>query len=72
MREDSSTTSFYEKNDLFLEGLKSDDSYTILANCFKNIKEKIEKLLVMARKNNKTQIKGKKTRRIQLSPCIQI
>ena len=53
MREDSSTTSFSEKNDLFLEGLKSDDYCTILANCFKNIKEKIEKLLVMARKNKK-------------------
>ena len=38
MREDSSTTSFSEKNDVFLEGLKSDDCCTILANCFKNIK----------------------------------
>ena len=37
MREDSLTTSFSEKNDVSLEGLKSDDCCTILANCVDNI-----------------------------------
>ena len=60
MREDSSTTSFSENDDAFLEGLKSDDCRNILPNCFTNIQEKIEELFLMIRKNNKTQIKGKK------------
>ena len=59
-REDSSTTSFPETDHVFLEGLKSDDCHGILANCFKNIQEKIEELFVMVRKNNETQIKGEK------------
>ena len=42
MREDSSTTSFSENDDVFQEGLKSDDCRRILANCFKNIQEKID------------------------------
>ena len=37
MRKDSSTTSFLENEDVFLEGLKSDDCRSSLANCFKNI-----------------------------------
>ena len=49
MREDSSTTSFSGNDDVFLEGLKSDDFRSILANCFKNIKVKIEELFVMVR-----------------------
>ena len=60
MREDSSTTSFSENDDAFLEGLKSDDCRSILANCFKNIQVKIEELFVMVTKNNETQIKGEK------------
>ena len=42
--EDSSTTCFLENDDVFLEGLKSDDFQSILANCFMNIQEKIEEL----------------------------
>ena len=38
---DSSTISFSE-NDVFVEGLKSDDCRSILANCFKNMQEKIK------------------------------
>ena len=60
MREDSSTTSFSENEDAFLEGLKSDDCRSILPNYFTKIQEKIEELFVMVRKNNETQIKGKK------------
>ena len=58
LREDSSTTSFSE-NDVFLEGLKSDDCRSTLVICFTNIQEKIEELLIMFRKNNETQIKAK-------------
>ena len=46
MRGDGSTKSSSENDDVFLEGLKSDDCRSILANCFKNIQEKIEKLLL--------------------------
>ena len=53
MREDSSMTSFSE-NDVFLERLKSGDCHSILANCFKNIQEKIEELFIMVRKFNET------------------
>ena len=59
-REDSSTTSFSENDDVFLEGLKSDDFRRILANCFQNIQGKIEELFTMFRKNNETQIRGEK------------
>ena len=59
-REDSSTTSFSENDDVFLEGLKSDDFRSILANCFQNIQGKIEELFTMFRKINETQIKGEK------------
>ena len=59
-REDSSTTCFSENDDVFLEGLKSENFRSILANCFKSIQEKIEELFVMIRKNNETQIKGEK------------
>ena len=58
LREDSSTTSFSE-NDVFLEGLKSDDYRSTLVICFTNIQEKIEELFIMFRKNNETQIKAK-------------
>ena len=58
LREDSSTTSFSE-NDVFLEGLKSDDCRSTLVICFTNIQEKIEELFIMFRKNNETQIKAK-------------
>ena len=57
MRIDSLTTSFSENDHVFLEGLKSDDCCSILANCFKNIL-KIEELFAMVKKNNETQIKG--------------
>ena len=58
MRIDSLTTSFSENDHVFLEGLKSDDCCSILANCFKNILKKIEELFPMVKKNNETQIKG--------------
>ena len=74
MREDSSMTSFSE-NDVFLERLKSGDCHSILANCFKNIQEKIEELFIMVRKFNEThKVKAKsnwKTLPIQLSLCLQ-
>ena len=57
LREDSSTTSFSEN--VFLEGLKSDDCRSTLVICFTNIQEKIEELFIMFRKNNETQIKAK-------------
>ena len=38
-REDSSTTSFSENDNVFLEGLKSNDCCSILVNCFKTIQE---------------------------------
>ena len=60
MREDSSTTTFSENDDVFHKGLKSDDCRSILANCFKNIQDKVMELFVMITKNNKTQIKGEK------------
>ena len=50
MREDNSTTSFSEKDNVLLEGLKSDDCRSILANCFKNIQEKMKELFAMVRK----------------------
>ena len=37
MREDRSTTIFSENDELFIEGLKSDDCRSILANRYKNI-----------------------------------
>ena len=60
MRENSSTTSFSENYDVFLEGLKSDDFRSISANCFKNIQGKINNLFIMVRKNNETPIKDEK------------
>ena len=56
MTEDSSITitSFSENDDVFLERLISDDCCGILANCFKNIQQKIEEPFVMARKNKET------------------
>ena len=44
----------------FWKDKKSEDCRSILANCFKNIQEKIEELFVMVRKNNETQIKDEK------------
>ena len=44
----------------FWKDKKSEDCRSILANCFKNIQEKIEEIFVMVRKNNETQIKGEK------------
>ena len=43
-REDSSTTSFSENDNVFLEGLKSNDCCSILVNCFKTIQENWGKL----------------------------
>ena len=59
MREDSSTTSFSENDDAFLEGLKSDDCRNILPNCFTNIQEKIEELFVIVKKITKHKLKAK-------------
>ena len=42
MREDSSAINFSENDDVFLEGLKYDDCCSNLANCLKNIHEKIK------------------------------